>query len=458
MRPLAIDSRRSTHDTGTHVRCVVTSSIRVAAAKTLLAVQSGRATLAAELDRARRGFPDERDRGLLMELTTGTLRWRGAVDAVLTPFVSRPFSEIHEAVLTVLRIGTYELRHLSRMPAHAVVNEAVEAVKLLRQGRAAGFVNAILRAVERKRDELTLPGRPTTADREAWITYLSTSLSHPRWLAERYFDRAGAAGAEAWCRYNNAVPTISVRVTAATNAVDQATIYEELTAAGGTPSASTPDAWRLPTGALATLIEPVRDQLVIQDEGSQLVAQRVDAAPGQRILDLCAAPGGKSAMLARAVGAGGLVISCDTRPARLAVLKQTLRHEGVAPRVVRIDATAPLPFGPTFDRVLIDAPCSGLGTIGRDPDVKWSRQPDSLERFAATQRAMLEQSAGALAPGGRLVYATCSSEPEENTMVVDNFLASHPEFCREGADLETRPDRDALDAFFAAVLVRRESA
>lgn len=436
----------------------MTQNIRLAAARTLLAVQSGRATLAAELERARRGFPDERDRGLLMELTAGTLRWRGAIDAVLTPFVSRPFGEIHEAVLAVLRIGTYELRHLTRMPAHAVVNEAVESVRLLRQGRAAGFVNAILRSVQRKRDELTLPGRPTTVDRDAWITYLSTSLSHPRWLVERYFDRAGAEGAEAWCRYNNAVPSVSVRVTAATNAVDQATIYDELKAAGGVLSTVTPDAWRLPTGALATMLEPVRDQLVVQDEGSQLVAQRVDARPGDRILDLCAAPGGKSAMLARAVGASGLVISCDTRPARLKVLKDTLRHEGVAPRVVRIDATEALPFGATFDRVLVDAPCSGLGTIGRDPDVKWSRQPDSLERFAATQRAMLSQSAAAVAPNGRLIYATCSSEPEENAMVVDAFLAAHPEFRRAGIDLETRPDRDGLDAFFAAVLVRREGA
>ena len=233
----------------------MTQNVRLAAAKTLLAVQSGRATLAAELERARRGFPDERDRGLLMELTAGTLRWRGAIDAVLAPFVSRPFGEIHEAVLAVLRIGVYELRHLTRMPAHAVVNEAVESVRLLRQGRASGFVNAILRSVQRKRDELTLPGRPTTTDRDAWITYLSTSLSHPRWLAERYFDRAGAAGAEAWCRYNNATPSVTVRVIARTNARDQETLEEELRAAGGTPSPLTPDAWRLPAGALTSLLD-----------------------------------------------------------------------------------------------------------------------------------------------------------------------------------------------------------
>ena len=127
--------------------------------------------------------------------------------------------------------------------------------------------------------------------------------------------------------------------------------------------------------------------------------------PGERILDVCAAPGGKSAMLGRDVGARGLLVSCDTRPARLTVLKHVLRHEGVPARVARIDATQPLPFGAIFDRVLLDAPCSGLGTIGRDPDVKWSRQPDSLPRFAATQTAMIRQAAATVAPGGRLVYA-----------------------------------------------------
>ena len=436
----------------------MTPSIRLAAARTLLAVQSGRATLAAELDRARRDFPDERDRGLLMELTAGTLRWRGAVDAVLAPFVSRPFGEIHEAVLTVLRIGTYELRHLTRMPAHAVVNEAVESVRALRQARAAGFVNAILRAVQRKRDVLTLPGRPSTTERKPWITYLSTSLSHPRWLVERYLDRAGTAGAETWCRYNNAVPMVSVRVTADCSAEDQTTIEAELREAGAVASTVTPGAWRMPAGALATLVEPVRDRLAVQDEGSQLVAQRVGAVAGDRILDLCAAPGGKSAMLARAAGPTGMLVSCDTRPARLAVLKQTLARESVPARVVRIDATQPLPFGAVFDRVLLDAPCSGLGTIGRDPDVKWAREPDALPRFAATERAMLAQAAAAVAPGGRLVYATCSSEPEENADVVNAFLTDLPAFHRESADLETRPDRDGLDAFFAAVLVRRESA
>jgi 16S rRNA (cytosine967-C5)-methyltransferase len=163
-------------------------------------------------------------------------------------------------------------------------------------------------------------------------------------------------------------------------------------------------------------------------------------------------------MFARAVGPGGLVISCDTRPKRLRVLRDTLDREGLPRRVVRVDATEPLPFGPVFDRVVVDAPCSGLGTIQRDPDVKWSRDEASLARFAAIQGALLHQAAAAVRPGGALVYATCSSEPEENGDVISAFLASHAEFSEPVPAISTRPDRDHLDAFFVAVLVRREAA
>ena len=436
----------------------MTPSIRAVAARTLLAVHSGRATLAAELDRARREFADDRDRGLLMELCAGTLRWRGALDAMLTRVATRPLGEVHETVLTVLRIGAYELTHLTRVPAHAAINEAVEAARTLRQARAAGFVNAVLRNLQRAGANTGLPARPADDDHEQWLAYLTTTLSHPRWLAARYLARVGPAGAEAWCRYNNTVPGATVRVRASTAAADVPHVADALAAAGATPSARVAGAWRLPPGASAGLPDEITRELSVQDEGSQLVAARVAADAGQRVLDVCAAPGGKSAWLARAVGRQGLVVSCDTRPARLTVLTETLRREGVTPRVVRIDAAMPLPFGAGFDRVLLDAPCSGLGTIARDPDVKWNRDEASLARFAATQRAMIAHAARAVAPGGRLIYATCSSEPEENTAVVDDFLAVHPEFARMDADLETRPDRDGLDAFFAAVLVHRERA
>lgn len=434
----------------------MTPSIRAAAARVLLTVDAGRATLAAELDRARTQWADARDRSLLFELTAGTLRRRGEVDAVLTACATRPPAEIHDTVLTVLRVGIYELRHLTRMPPHAVVSEAVDAARALGQARAAGFVNAVLREVQRRGPGLILPARPTSPDdREGWLAYLSTTLSHPRWLVERYVDRAGVEGAERWCRYHLDVPRPAVRPRGGTLAPDLAAVLAD----AATPSPVVPGCWRLSAAALAALPAEVRDALSVQDEGSQWVALHVGARPGDRVLDVCAAPGGKTALLARAVGDQGLVVAADIRPARIRVLRETLQREGLPHvPVVRLDAAVGVPFSAAFDCVLVDAPCSGLGTIGRDPDVKWTRTPDALARYAALQTAILGEAASAVRPGGRLVYATCSSEPEENEAVVETFLGATPAFDRAVPDSATRPDCDGLDAFYAAVLVRRDDA
>jgi 16S rRNA (cytosine967-C5)-methyltransferase len=213
---------------------------------------------------------------------------------------------------------------------------------------------------------------------------------------------------------------------------------------------------------------------LVQDEASQLVAEMTGARPGERVLDACAAPGGKTTWLAAAVGPTGSLVAGDLRPARVRLLRRTLDQAGAAGvRVVRMDLRQP-PFQPVFDCVLVDAPCSGLGIVRRDPDIRWRRQPADLARFASEQSAMVAQASRVVRPGGRLVYATCSSEPEENEDVVDAFLADHPDFesvhpeqrrqslssrLRDLVDhhgrLSTTPDAHGLEAFFAAVLRRR---
>ena len=443
------------------------TTVRLAAARVLITVGSGRATLADELERARADFRDERDRALLLQLTANTLRWRNLLDHLIRQCADRPLSEIHETVLTVLRIAAFELRFHDTVPDHAILNEAVESVRQLRQNRAAGFVNAVLRTMTRTKDKLTVPPRPAdasaspanAANRAAWIRYLSITLSHPEWLVTRYLERVGADAAEKWCEYNLSLPNVTVRLNASIprNKVDE--VIAAVTFLGGAESAVVPGAWRLPPGVLTgESHELLRPFIAIQDEGSQFVAHAAAAAPGEHVLDLCAAPGGKSAMFARAVRPGGFVISCDTRPRRLRVLRETLERENLPRRVVRLDGAEPLPFAPVFDRVVVDAPCSGLGTLRRDPDVKWTRDEASLARFSAIQRALIDRASEAVRPGGTLVYATCSSEPEENDDVVAGVLAAHPEFTQRTPPMATRPDRDALDAFFVAVLVRRESA
>ena len=193
---------------------------------------------------------------------------------------------------------------------------------------------------------------------------------------------------------------------------------------------------------------------VIQDEASQLVGRYAVTQPGQRVLDVCASPGGKTLMMAAAAGVDGLVVASDVRGRRVDLLRTTIARAGATNvRVVQADAARPLPYARVFDRVLLDAPCSGLGTLRRDPDIKWRRTPADLPALASAQRAMLAHAAGVLKPGGTLVYATCSSEPEENDDVVAAFLRDHGEFSRMDEPLRTLPFRDGLEAFFAARLV-----
>ena len=447
---------------------------RLAAARVLVALERGRTTLSREIEEDRADLEDPRDRGLLLEIVAGALRWQAALDACLATRSTRPIAELAPEVRAVLRAGAYQLLYLDRLPAHAVVHESVEVVRQLKHSRAAGFVNAVLRGLLRGGNaRKALPAKPAApGDRDAALDYLSITLSHPRWLAARWLDRFGFDASSRWCEFNNTSPAVTVRPMSGQSAV---TLLRDLTDLGvaAAPSPFAPESIRLPPGSLGRLNEDTRRRIVIQDEGSQIVAFAVDAGPGLRVLDVCAAPGGKTALLHRAVGPDGLVIAGDHRPARVRLLQSRLKALGAPAPVLALDAAASLPFADTFDRVLLDAPCSGLGTLRRDPDLKWTRAPDDLTRFAEVQIRMLQSASAAVRPGGVLTYATCSSEPDENEAVVERFLQSAVGFHREpvtlppgpaarliGADgcLHTLPFRDDIDAFFAARLVRSATA
>lgn len=444
--------------------------------RVLLALEQGRTTLSAELERARRQTTDERDRALVLELTAGTLRWRNELDAALAACSRRGIADLNAQVRAVLRLGAYQIRHLDRIPSHAAVHESVELVRGLGQTRATGFVNAVLRSLVRKKNSIALPQRPgPDASRSSQVRYLTISLSHPEWLVARWLDRYGFDAAARWCEFNNAAPDLTLRVGPADEA--EATMAElRLAGVEASPARWVRGAIRVPAGDWSRVPHDMRGRLFIQDEASQIVALTAAAAPNERVLDACAAPGGKTVIMAhRMTGGTGRLIAADHRPSRVRVLTAALARAHVTVPVVQLDATQPLPFGPVFDRILIDAPCSGLGTVRRDPDVKWRRSADDQPGFAAGQTLMLAAAAGALGPGGTLVYATCSSEPEENEQVVDQFLASHPDFAlvranpgasvHRGSDLvddrgllRTLPFRDGLDAYFCALLVRRRAA
>ena len=429
---------------------------RLAAYAALVDLERTPIHLGSALERARTPLADERDRALAGEIATGTLRWRGAFDQVIAVFAKRPVSRLDLEVLTILRLSLFQLLHLDRVPAAAVVDDAVEMTRRVGKKSAAPFVNALLRRASRERHTLPLPPRP--ADREsddAWISYLSTTLSHPRWLIERWLQRWGRAETEAWARFNNSPAPMTIR--ANTLKMTRDALASELAGCGVMTDACSHARDGLIVRSGNPLATPLAHTgaFVIQDEASQLVAEFADAGPGERVLDACAAPGGKTTAMAASMRDDGIIVACDVRDARVRLLFRTVRESGAGiVRVAMLDASRPLPFGPVFDLVLIDAPCSGLGTIRRDPDIKWRRSPADLPELVERQLRILSSAGAVVRPGGRLIYSTCSSEPEENEEVIEQFLSRTNEYRVAGEPFRTLPFRDGLEAFYACRLIR----
>ena len=440
---------------------------RIAAYETVLAVAAGRADLPAALARARTKLPDERDRALAGEIATGTLRWQGAFDHVIQAFSGRPSARLDPEILAILRISIFQLLHLDRVPASAVVDDAVEMARRAGKRSASGFVNALLRRVSRERKELPLPQEPA-------LDFLAITLSHPRWLAERWLARHGFDAASAWARFDNSPAALTLR------ANTLRTTRSELTRELADLGVQTEDTRFAPHGLTVTSGNPLLTPLAhsgrffVQDEASQLVGEFAGARPGERILDACASPGGKTTQMAAAMEGHGTIVAADVRGRRVDLLARTVAESGARHiHVVQANARVRPPFAEVFDAVLVDAPCSGLGTIRRDPDIRWRRGESDLPALADAQREMLSELSSVVRPGGRIIYSTCSSEPEENEAVVAAFLETHPSFRRleppppwdrqelaslldaDGA-LKTLPFRDGLEAFYAAMLVRRE--
>jgi len=443
---------------------------RRAALDVLTAVVADGADLPDAIARVRSTLDDERDRALLVELTTGTLRWLGEIDFVLSGASSRPLGGLDAVVRDILRLAVYQLLHLDRVPAAAVVDDAVSMVRAAKKSSAAGFANAVLRRISRSRGALGLPLRPAVlgAD-EATLAYLSTTLSHPRWLVERWVTRFGPDATERWLQFNNAPAPLTLRAHAPAG---ERTRVAQLLRDGGVetqPTRYAPDGLTILAGQPRAL--PHGHSFVLQDETSQLVGLLATGTHAARALDACAAPGGKTLIMRNGLPSRTLLVAADVRPRRIRLLRETLSAaDATDVAVVQLDLRDPLPFGPVFDMVLVDAPCSGLGILRRDPDIKWRRQPQDLEAFARSQLRMVRHAAAVVAPGGRLVYSTCSSEPEENEAVVESLVAGST-FSVVGASdvrqllpapaqmlvndrgyFQTWPWRDGLEAFFGAVL------
>jgi len=442
---------------------------RVAAFHALRAIDNGSADLPSALSHSRVRLTDERDRALAVEIVTGTLRWQRSLDHLITHFAKRPLDKLDADIVTILRLSLHQLMHLTRVPGSAVVDDAVDLARLTRKPSATGFVNAVLRSTIRQKNRLPLPSRPEDhTDRDAVLAYLGVTHSHPDWLVTRWLDRYGFDATERWVRFNNDTPPLSLRVNRLRATREDA---RRILADAGI---ETDEAAVSPDGLIVREGNPLRGLLdglfFVQDEASQLVALVADARPEERVLDLCAAPGGKTTAMAATMGDRGVIVASDVRPKRMRLLRDTVRLSGSrCTHVIQVPARGPLPFTDVFDCVLVDAPCSGLGTIRRDPDIRWRRHDGDLAVLADAQIELLDRAAATVVRGGRLVYATCSSEPEENEQVVHRFLERHGEFTLSPAAarpalarfiderglFRTLPFAHGLEAFFAAVLVRR---
>jgi 16S rRNA (cytosine967-C5)-methyltransferase len=441
---------------------------RVAAFHVLGRVESGRAFAVDLLQGPMVSRLREVDRNLVTEIVMGVLRWRGELDFQIEQLSGKSLRYFDSEVAIILRMGIYQIRFLEKIPKRAVVNEAVELAKAARKRSAAGLVNAVLRKCQ--------PATPRPPGEGAGgidpELLRAARRSTPAWLWKRWEANFGAAAADALAWASNAVPRTTLRVVPR----EREQIRQELASEGietelskyansglWVSSGSVPASWSRLTGRVA-----------IQDEASQLVPLLLAPRPGERVLDLCAAPGIKASQLAGLMGSGTLVAS-DLNARRLRTLAKLAA--GWIPSTVRmfpmqLDAAAELPFGCTFDRILVDAPCSGTGTLARNPEIKWRLRENDLVRLAQLQEKILRRALKVLAPGGRLVYATCSLEPEENEQAVERVLrevaecrlVSARELSSEFPELaplfdshgyfRTRPDLQAMDGFFAAVIVR----
>ncbi len=459
------------------------SAARQCAYNVLRRVESGRGFAVDLLQERAVSDLQDVDRGLATELVMGVLRWRGELDFQIERLSGRSIGRLDAEVATILRLGIYQIRFLQRVPKAAAVNEAVELAKAAHKRSAAGLVNAVLRKCAAPAQRLS--GRRFKELNSENLASVERAV--PDWLLARWAGRFGggdsnsaSAGADAalklaWASLQ--VPTTTLRVIGGPAAV--AKIQDELSQQGSLahPGRFAPNALIVESGNVRASAAYREGRVVIQDEASQLVAELVATQRGQWILDLCAAPGIKAGQLALALGQG-MLVACDVSAARLRTMAKLLPRRippGVRWAVVQVDATRELPFAVGFDRILVDAPCSGTGTLARNPEIKMRLLPKGIPRLADLQRKILANALPLLAARGRLVYATCSLEPEENEGVVEGVLGSttgfrrlrHEELAREFRDLRslfdsagyfrTRPDIHGMDGFFAAVLARSET-
>ena len=444
--------------------------IRYQAVSVLNHIESQHHTLDDLLDAAYQNMPsaNRRDRNFLFALTHGTLRWQYRIDWILSQFSKKPVSKLDPVIRNILRMGLFQFLYMDRIPDAAAVNTSVDMARKAMGPKVTGFVNAVLRNTIRGYDSLPFPHDPNDP-----VEALAVDQSYPPWLIKRWINRLGLEGTKAQCQSMNSIAPLTLRTNTLKLVRDN--LIENLT---------TVEAETLPTPLSPWGISLLRDNRTVtklpgyreglfqvQDEAAQLAAMLLNAQPGEHILDACAGLGGKTGHIAQQMENIGKITAIDHRSRKLKQLEKEMQRLGVSivcNQTIDInDPTKLAEIGP-FDRILLDAPCSGLGVLRRHPDGKWRQQERIISKMAQRQRRFLEKLAPLVKPSGVIVYVVCSNEPEENKAVIDHFLNENMKFKIEPVlpylpkkahrlvtpegFFHTLVHRDKMDGFFAARL------
>lgn len=407
---------------------------------------------------------NELDKSLMNEIVTGVIRWQAKIDWVLTGFFHGNFTKAETNIKNALRVALYQMFFLDRIPHSAAVNEAVEFIKRLRGQKLADLVNAVLRNILRNLENIRYPD--INEDR---VQHLAVIESHPYWLAKRWIERYGFEEAKRLMDANNRRPDLTLRVNRLK--IDFKYFLSQLEQHQIQFSRSPYIDYFVRVKHMADIggSEMYKQGFfVVQDESAGFAVQLLDPKPGDRVIDLCAAPGGKTTFIGELMKNVGEIVAVDRYDTRLNLVKAACQRLGIAnTHYVTADAST-LETAPA-EKVLVDAPCSGLGVLAKKPDARWKRDSDDIGKLTHLQASIMDNAARLVKPGGVLVYSTCTTEPEENGELVKNFLARHPEFTIEsGADyvhndlvtsqgaVETLPQKHGMDGAFAMRL--RKSA
>jgi 16S rRNA (cytosine967-C5)-methyltransferase len=440
-------------------------SVRQLASEILFKVDTRKAYADVLLDHSLKDAAfSNRDRALLTELVYGTLRWRGKIDARLNLYFRHSLDDTDPFIRNLLRVAFYQLLFLSKIPDYAAANEAVELAKVHGGGKIAGFVNAVLRSFLREKDRTPEP-RPAND----WQAALATEYSHPQWMIEKWLDYFGRQETEALMKANNEVAPLVLRVNSCRSSREALLALLSKSGVSAVATRLSPVGISVKSRSPVNQLPGFQEGLFqVQAEASQLVSYLLSPERGERILDACAAPGGKATHIAELMADTGELIALDKSEKGIEKIRENVARLGLASVCAAktdVSRRFPVEFRSPYDRILVDAPCSGLGTLRSHPEIKWHRNETDIKRLSHLQENIVDRVVHYLKPGGVLVYSTCTLNKDENENIVEDFLEHHKEFVLDdatgylpgeasslvrGSHYMTLPHRHNTDGFFAA--------